>query len=204
MIYLFSSLDKFTDEMLENSLAIVPEGRRKHALKFGAKEDQKRAVIGWLLLAYGLRKEYGIARPPEFSYGASGKPFLPGENMPFFSISHSGNYIGCALHSEEIGLDIQKTVTPRPSLIRKVCTQKEAARVDRASQDSSRQEFCRIWTQKESVVKLTGEGICKDFRNILLLHPEIHTATLPLAGGAYFLSCSTLGVPSYSSGSISP
>ena len=51
--------------------------------------------------------------------------------------------------------------------------------------------FCRIWAMKESVGKLTGEGITSSFRDILVLHPEIHTRAIPLENGAGFLAYST-------------
>ena len=54
----------------------------------------------------------------------------------------------------------------------------------------SSQDFCRIWAMKESAVKLTGEGITGNFREILTLHPDMHTHTLPLENGAGFLAYS--------------
>lgn len=104
--------------------------------------------------------------------------------MPFFNLSHSGNFVGCALHNRKIGLDIQKLTEPRESLIRRVCTQKELASL------KSPQDFCRIWAMKESAVKLTGEGITGNFRDILTLHPDMHTYTIPLENGAGFLAYS--------------
>ena len=104
--------------------------------------------------------------------------------MPFFNLSHSGNFVGCALHDREIGLDIQKLTEPRESLIRRVCTQEELIFL------KSPQDFCRIWAMKESAVKLTGEGITGNFREILTLHPDMHTHTLPLENGTGFLAYS--------------
>ena len=104
--------------------------------------------------------------------------------MPFFNLSHSGNFVGCALHDREIGLDIQKLTEPRESLIRRVCTQEELIFL------KSPQDFCRIWAMKESAVKLTGEGITGNFREILTLHPNMHTHTIPLENGTGVLAYS--------------
>ena len=43
---------------------------------------------------------------------------------------------------------------------------------------------------KESVAKLTGEGITGNFRDILALHPEMHTYTTTLTDPVAFLSYS--------------
>lgn len=93
--------------------------------------------------------------------------------------------MGCGLHREEIGLDIQKLTPAKPFLVQRVCTDEEQASV------KSDLNFCRIWAMKESVGKLTGEGITSSFRDILVLHPEIHTRAIPLENGAGFLAYST-------------
>ena len=184
MIYLFSSLDTFSDEDFHRALNLLPPARKEYALHFRQIQDQKRTVIGYLLLLCGLRKEYGITDRPEIVTEPSGKPYLHEKNMPFFNISHSGNCVACALHSSEIGVDIQKTVPLRPSLIQRVCTPGEKGLIQ------TDEDFCRLWTRKESVSKLTGEGISGSFQNILDLHPEIDTISQPLEGGRYYLSYS--------------
>ena len=184
MIYLFSALDTISDQDFQRALHLLPPSRREYALHFRRIEDQKRTVIGYLLLLYGLRHEYGITGCPDIVPAPSGKPYLTGKNMPFFSISHSGKYVGCALHSAEIGLDIQETVSIRPALVRRVCTDREQSLI------KTDEDFCRLWTRKESVSKLTEEGISGDFQNILDLHPEFVTTSHPLEGGRYYLSYS--------------
>ena len=167
MIYLFQELDLISNELLHQIIFSMPVARREYVLHFKQPEDQKRSALAWLLLRYGLKQEYGFREIPDFQKTSSGKPFFRGENMPFFNLSHSGNFVGCALHDREIGLDIQTLTEPRESLIRRVCTQEELFSL------KSSQDFCRIWAMKESAVKLTGEGITGNFREILTLHPDI-------------------------------
>ena len=184
MIYLFQKLDLISNELLHQMIFSLPVARREYVQHFKLPEDQKRSALAWLLLAYGLRKEYGMETVPKLWKAASGKPFLLGAHMPFFNLSHSGNFVGCAVHDQEIGLDIQEITEPRDSLIRRVCTQDELASL------KSSQDFCRIWTMKESAVKLTGEGITGNFRDILTLHPDMHTLAVPLENEAGFLAYS--------------
>lgn len=185
MIYLFCGLDTLSEEWLQRGLLLLPPRRRDYVLRFGLAEARKQSMVGWLLLAYGMRKEYGMKKIPDFHRAASGKPFFPGENMPFFNLSHSGSFVCCGLDAEEIGLDIQKLTPARSSLVRRVCTKEELAAV------KSDLDFVRIWAMKESAGKLTGEGITGSFRDILVLHPGIHTHAVPLENGAGFLAYST-------------
>ena len=173
MIYLFQKLDTLRDAAWTQALSLLPDERREYVLHFRKREDQKRSAIGWLLLAYGLKQEYGIQMPPAFCRTSTGKPYFPEKNMPFFNLSHSGDLVGCALSEKEIGLDIQKLVTPRSSLVRRICTEEELALIESSENPSA--EFCRIWSQKESAVKLTGEGIASNFRDILTMYPDICT-----------------------------
>lgn len=185
MIYLFQELTSLSDEHFHQMIYLLPKERQEYVKRYKKTEDQKQSTLAWLLLNYGLKQEYGIKKIPFFQKMPSGKPFFPEKNMPFFNLSHSGSFAGCALHNEEVGLDIQKLTLPRASLVKKVCTESELASA------KSELDFCRIWAMKESAVKLTGEGITGSFRDFLMLHPEIHIQVIPLKENAGFLAYST-------------
>lgn len=185
MIYLFQELDSFSNEQLSKCLSFLPAWRRDYVLHFKQPQDQKRSVLGWLILSYAAMQEYGIKQLPVPVRSPQGKPFFSEKSMPFFNISHSGTFVGCALHSGEIGLDIQKLTIPRPSLVQRVCTPEELTLVN------SPEDFCRIWAMKESAVKLTGEGITGSFRDVFLQHPDIKTTAFPLKSSCGFLAYST-------------
>lgn len=185
MIYLFQELTSLSDEHFHQMIYLLPPERQEYVKRYKKPEDQKQSTLAWLLLNYGLKQEYGIRKIPFFQKTPSGKPFFPEKNMPFFNLSHSGSFAGCALYNEEVGLDIQKLTLPRASLVKKICTESELASV------KSELDFCRIWAMKESAVKLTGEGITGSFRDFLILHPEIHIQVIPLKENAGFLACST-------------
>ena len=125
MIYLFQELNLIFKRIASPDNFLIACCTPEYVQHFKLPEDQKRSALAWLLLRYGLKQEYGFREIPDFQKTSSGKPFFRGENMPFFNLSHSGNFVGCALHDREIGLDIQKLTEPRESLIRRVCTQEE-------------------------------------------------------------------------------
>lgn len=99
-----------------------------------------------------------------------GKPYF--ENCPdlHFSVSHSGELFACAFAPFPIGLDIQEHVKRRGE------TDAEAAErclkiakrffhpdeIDALERDTV-SAFYKIWTAKESYVKLTGRGIDGEF-----------------------------------------
>lgn len=89
--------------------------------------------------------------------------FLSHPNV-HFSISHSGNFWAAAFATEEVGLDIQIKAHGRDSvkLAQRFFSPAESDRVKKA--DFSNEEFTRIWSRKEAVVKLLGSGIDENFK----------------------------------------
>ena len=81
-----------------------------------------------------------------------GKPFFNKEGMPFFSISHSGEFIACVFCKKEIGLDIQKVRRIPSGVVTKYL------RTD--SKDTKTQVI--EWTKFESFGKRIGKGIPYD------------------------------------------
>ena len=119
-------------------------------------EDQKRSVISYLLLLYGLREFYGITSP-EFHYGKFGKPYLVSHPDIFFNISHCKNACICGFSNHEIGVDIQDIRPYSEATARKICCPAEAALL--AESTDKARIFAKIWAMKESYVKMTGDGI---------------------------------------------
>lgn len=185
MIYLFNAVDNISDLWLNRALAVLPSKKQDEILRYRRPDDQKRGLLSYLLLLYGLRCEYQIKDIPELSRAYNGKPFLPGKGLPHFNMSHSGNMVGCALSPDPVGLDIQQTIAVSPEVIRMVCTPEEISAVQ------TPEAFCALWTRKESVAKLTGQGLTDDFKNVLVRYPDAKTQTQTLENGAYFLSLST-------------
>ena len=78
-----------------------------------------------------------------------GKPFFKDEEMPFFSISHSGRFIVCSFDECEIGIDIQR-IRPIPKNI-----------IKRFLKYTNKNDLKLIeeWTKFESYGKKMGMGI---------------------------------------------
>ena len=108
----------------------------------------------------GLLSELTELIPLTYRYGDKGKPYF--ENIPlFFSLSHSGEYVLCAVSRQEVGADIQKI---QPSdvlkLAKRFFSEPECRALKRCESDREQQGlFCGLWSRKEAYGKLTGEGV---------------------------------------------
>lgn len=93
-------------------------------------------------------------------YGKKGKPYL--REYPFyFNLSHSGEYVVCAVSDQEIGADIQQCVSVDVERLARRFFSAEECRALAAyeTEHEKRQFFFRQWARKEAYGKLIGEGI---------------------------------------------
>ena len=88
--------------------------------------------------------------------GARGKPYLTGIPDIHFSLSHSGAYGACAVHSRPVGADIQVNADcDRKAIARRFFHADEYAYLEKRGFEP----FFQVWAAKESYVKYTGAGI---------------------------------------------
>ena len=71
----------------------------------------------------------------------------------------------CVVSLSPVGVDVEDVREFKESLARYVLNDDEYAAV-MASPHPDR-EFIRLWTMKESYLKLTGEGITRDLKTVL-------------------------------------
>ena len=110
------------------------------------------------LLAWSVRRHWGLAPLPELTLWERGKPYFSHLPRRQFNLSHSGTLALCALSDRPVGVDIQ-VVRPawRDSLMDRSCTPGERAWL-RSRQDRP-EEFAALWAAKECLGKQSGGGL---------------------------------------------
>ena len=166
MLYCFEDFSELPSGWLERVLPILSEQRKERVLAYAMPKDRRNSALGYLLLCYGLRREYGITELPTFVYEKKGKPRLAEDPEIHFSISHCTGCVACALSESEVGLDVQDIRPVSDAVIRRVCNPLEQSRI----WDSEQREtmFASFWSVKESIAKLLGCGISTDFKHLTL------------------------------------
>ena len=129
--------------------------RWKRANSFRRERDRLRCVAAGLLGNFCLWKQLGGGHwKVRLARNRYGKPYLEG-NPVFFSLSHAGEWVACALADCPIGVDVER-VRPVASGMYDLClTPSEQRRLNGAPE----QAFFQIWTMKESFGKLRGDGL---------------------------------------------
>lgn len=135
-------------------MRVIPKLREEKILRCRQAEGRKERLGTALLLKEVLRRFGHCVEGVHLN--ENGKPELEGG---FFNLSHSHGKVVCAYSNAAVGCDIEKIGTFREAVARRVCTKKELEYLQQWSGQKRERECYRLWTMKESYVKMTGEGI---------------------------------------------
>lgn len=88
---------------------------------------------------------------------ADGKPFFSNAEI-HFNLSHTGTAVVAAFSGSAVGIDIEQRGRGRDfvGIARRFFGSSEA---DAISKSHDEEQFLRLWTAKEAMLKLSGEGI---------------------------------------------
>lgn len=144
-------------EMAETLYRNVAGGSEEDNAAGGAKAECPVYSVSQLL----TRLEKLPRRSLTYRYGEKGKPYF--RDLPYyFSLSHSGDYVFCALSTEEIGADIQQHRRQLKEDNRRRLAERFFSEEEKRALEASGERgelFYRLWTRKEAFGKLTGEGV---------------------------------------------
>lgn len=133
--------------------------------------------------------------PSDYAYKESGQPTIQNGHI---SISHTEGYAACAIAREPVGIDVEREHTFSKAAAKRILSPQEELLRESANADEL---LSRIWTVKESFLKMTGEGIPGGMRTLELIAAgdgssdvwTIKRGTEPEAGCAVLLSISGSG-----------
>ena len=153
------STKQFQDESVYiKALDSISPYRRQKIAGLKNDNDKNRSLAAAIALNAAL-KEYGLEeRTMEYELGKQGKPYFRNHPEIHFSISHSGDYAICSIGSHEIGNDIERVRSGKEKVAQRFFSKEELDWIYDAPNDIDNRIF-RIWTMKESFLKVTGHGM---------------------------------------------
>lgn len=139
----------------------LPEYRRKKILAHGTSSGRIESLGAGLLLKEVLMR-HGCS-DDGIVIGEHGKPEV--KNL-YFNLSHSDNMVICAVSDKTVGCDIERIQTAPKRIAKRFFHENEIEYLERFDEHRKNEEFYRLWTIKESYLKMTGYGLTfplKDF-----------------------------------------
>jgi 4'-phosphopantetheinyl transferase len=128
--------------------------------------DKNRTIIGRLMIHYSLMKDFQLTYKDIIIIRNNyGKPVLLNNmNNINFNVSHSGNYVVCAISkTNKIGIDIEEVQTFQKQVCELFMTKNELLSYKGSLDDSL---VTSIWTMKESYLKAIGTGLLGHINHI--------------------------------------
>lgn len=147
------------------------------------KNVQMRHLSAGCLLHEALCENLGISSEcaPAFDIRCmeGGKPYLAGKEDVHFNISHSGDYVCVAVGDAPVGVDIQEKLAGRrvlctgnagqafvscereQKIAERFFSSADKAKLSLCGEAEYRDLFFKMWSIKESYIKLTGEGMSR-------------------------------------------
>lgn len=132
---------------------------RKQKVHNSKHEKSRKQSMGAGLL---LQKVLALYHMEQSSVviGEHGKPMIAGLE---FNLSHSGNLVICAVSDKPIGCDVEMIRKAPERVAERYFSESEKEYLNQFCGEDYDTEFFRLWTMKESYVKMTGEGMGVSF-----------------------------------------
>lgn len=161
-IYAYST-EKSPLSLAECHETLWPE--RLEQLSRFPEQSQQHSLAGDLLALMAYRTAYPAdAFPPERAVTAEGKPYFPARPTFHYSISHSGEWVVCAVGAAPLGVDIQ-VERPVRSAVFRALSAAEQAELDELEERERFPAFFDVWCLKEAYAKAIGLGLQAGFRD---------------------------------------
>lgn len=144
--------------------------RKNEILSISNKKKKLESAAATMLL-HQLLVDFGYDKD-EIIKNEQGAPELKNQKEVFCSISHSGEYVACAISEKKIGIDIQEMKEGKRTKISERFFHEKEQKL--CELDYSLELFYKIWTSKESYVKMNSCGLAGNMHLFYLDLPGNH------------------------------
>ena len=175
--------DRLDSVDLDSALTLLPPFRREKALGYFRDIDRRQSVAAWLLLRDACRQELGLDEVPPVAWTETGKPYFPSLDGVHFNLSHCPEAAVCVIDTKPVGIDVEAPLPLDGDLLGRVMSARE--REDILSAPDPVLAFLCLWTRKESLLKLTGEGLCENLDSLLEEESGVRFSSVTAPSGRY-------------------
>ncbi|GAA0555825.1 4'-phosphopantetheinyl transferase family protein [Chitinophaga japonensis] len=146
----------------------MPDPFVRRLNRLAHRHDAQASLLGRMLLLYALQNlGYRHLSLHDIRFTAYQRPYFEHTDLDF-NISHSGNYVICAIaEHNKIGIDIEEVKPVCLDDFETLFSEAELLEIRRdpcLEQDA----FYSLWTQKEALVKAEGSGLNFPVRDIVV------------------------------------
>lgn len=159
----YFNIDDFPDEEVQSVLLNLPDVISNEIDRYRCMDDKKCRLISRLLL-----QKYVVENNQKWNWDAwkrssTHKPYL--DQGPLFNISHSGKIVLIGFSEEmELGIDIEQINKVDAEALSIYFHEDELTFLEK--NNFSKDDFYKIWTRKEALLKAIGIGFLEGLNQI--------------------------------------
>jgi 4'-phosphopantetheinyl transferase len=159
-IFALNNLEPMDDLTFRKLLTNLSDEEQERVKKYARPNDAKRVLLADILVRSVIASELKVSNKAiEFNANKYGKPLLKGNCGIYFNVSHSGDWIVCAVDNEPIGIDIEKIIPVELEIATQFFSDEEYKMLMAKSPEDWQHFFFDLWTLKESYIKAVGKGL---------------------------------------------
>ncbi|MBC9783074.1 4'-phosphopantetheinyl transferase superfamily protein [Heliobacterium chlorum] len=144
----------------DSLMRFVCKERSKKVNNYRFQQDSLRCLFGDLLSRFAICQRTGYRNNQlHFNVTTYNKPFLVDPSNVSFNVSHSGNWVVCAISDELVGIDIEHIRPIDLDIAKNFFSKEEYCQLLNQAVDHRLRYFYLLWTLKESYIKADGRGL---------------------------------------------
>ncbi|MBG9455436.1 hypothetical protein ABE61_15360 [Lysinibacillus sphaericus] len=171
--------------MFQQLLHLLPSEKQEKLNRFTQYKDAQRGLVAELLIRNILREKGFSSDKICFQPNSFGKPFLPKITDVDFNLSHSEDWVVCALDRSRIGIDIEYIQAIDLDISNQFFTETECHYIF-SNSEFQLDRFYDIWTMKESYLKAIGYGLSFPLNSFSVIQSD-NDFMVDSIGEKYFL-----------------
>lgn len=161
-----AKINDICEKNLHELSMFIDSDKRYRINNFIIKKDKIRTLIGEIMIRNIIIEKLGVKnRDIVFCKNQYGKPYLKGYPGFNFNISHSGDFVVCAIDDKPIGIDVEEVKhIEYEEIARSFFSVSEFNYIIKQDSNIQLSKFYEIWTLKESFIKCCGQGLSMPLR----------------------------------------
>ncbi len=151
-------------------LGCIPQEGRTRVKDRLSNTSKLQTVAGELLARYSIGLYIGNPQQEiRLSFGEKGKPHIENFENVHFNISHSGQYIVCAVGPDELGIDVERVRQVNLRIAERFFSPSEIRDLMSLAESERMAYFITLWTIKESFLKAIGRGLTQHLNSFTIV-----------------------------------
>ena len=160
---------EYTPEFMDVLIQFLPEAGKSRVRNRLNATSKLQTVAGELLARYSVGQFLGKTdQEINLVFGDKGKPHIANLKNIHFNISHSGQYVVCAVAQDEIGIDVERVRKVNLRIAERFFSEPEINDLMTRNEEDRMLYFITLWTIKESYLKAIGRGLTQHLNSFTI------------------------------------